>query len=219
MKLVASLTSPYARKIRVALAEKSLPFELEVDIPWLADTRVPSYNPLGKVPALVADDGELWFDSPVIAEYLDTLAGPLLLPADRVAALPVRQAEALADGITDAAVAAFLEGMRPAERHDAAAIERQLGKISRGLTALEARVAQRKGCAGEALTIADVAHNVDGIRVVKRMLECQPYDRLHIVLGMFIFLVFPFTRLVHIWSAPVFYVLRSQYQIVRRRET
>ena len=76
MKLVASLTSPYARKIRVALAEKSLPFELEVDIPWLADTRVPSYNPLGKVPALVADDGELWFDSPVIAEYLDTLAGP-----------------------------------------------------------------------------------------------------------------------------------------------
>lgn len=157
MKLVASLTSPYARKIRVALAEKNLPFELEVDIPWLADTRVPSYNPLGKVPALVADDGELWFDSPVIAEYLDTLAGPLLLPADRVAALPVRQAEALADGITDAAVAAFLEGMRPAERQDPAAIERQLGKISRGLTALEARVAQRKGCAGEALSIADIA--------------------------------------------------------------
>ena len=157
MKLVASLTSPYARKIRVALAEKSLPFELEVDIPWLADTRVPSYNPLGKVPALVADDGELWFDSPVIAEYLDTLAGPLLLPADRAAALPVRQAEALADGITDAAVAAFLEGMRPAERQDPAAIERQLGKISRGLTALEARVAQRKGCAGEALNLADIA--------------------------------------------------------------
>ncbi len=157
MKLVASLTSPYARKIRVALAEKSLPFELEVDIPWLADTRVPSYNPLGKVPALVADDGELWFDSPVIAEYLDTLAGPLLLPADRVAALPVRQAEALADGITDAAVAAFLEGMRPAERQDPAAIERQLGKIGRGLAALEARVAQRKGCAGEALSIADIA--------------------------------------------------------------
>ena len=157
MKLVASLTSPYARKIRVALAEKSLPFELEVDIPWLADTRVPSYNPLGKVPALVADDGELWFDSPVIAEYLDTLAGPALLPADRLAALPVRQAEALADGITDAAVAAFLEGMRPAERQDPASIERQLGKIHRGLAALEQRLAQRKGLGGEALTIADIA--------------------------------------------------------------
>lgn len=42
--------------------------------------------------------------------------------------------------------------------------------------------------------------------------------KLHIVLGLFIFLIFPFTRLVHVWSAPVFYVFRRQYQIVRRRE-
>lgn len=42
--------------------------------------------------------------------------------------------------------------------------------------------------------------------------------KLHLTLGMFIFLVFPFTRLVHIWSAPVFYLFRRQYQIVRRRE-
>jgi len=42
--------------------------------------------------------------------------------------------------------------------------------------------------------------------------------KLHLTLGMFIFLIFPFTRLVHAWSAPVFYVFRRQYQIVRRRE-
>lgn len=42
--------------------------------------------------------------------------------------------------------------------------------------------------------------------------------KLHLTLGMFIFIVFPFTRLVHIWSAPVFYIFRRQYQIVRRRE-
>jgi nitrate reductase gamma subunit len=42
--------------------------------------------------------------------------------------------------------------------------------------------------------------------------------KLHLTLGMFIFLVFPFTRLVHVWSAPVFYIFRRQYQIVRRRE-
>lgn len=42
--------------------------------------------------------------------------------------------------------------------------------------------------------------------------------KLHLTLGMVIFIVFPFTRLVHIWSAPVFYVFRRQYQIVRRRE-
>ena len=137
MKLVVSLTSPYARKIRIALAEKGLPFTLEVDIPWLPDTSVPSYNPLGKVPALVSDDGEVWYDSPVIALYLETLGGVPLMPAERVACLPVRQTEALADGISDAAVAVFLESRRPPEQQDAASIERQLTKIHRGLAALE----------------------------------------------------------------------------------
>jgi nitrate reductase gamma subunit len=50
------------------------------------------------------------------------------------------------------------------------------------------------------------------------LLDVHPIFKCHLVLGMFIFLVFPFTRLVHIWSAPVFYVFRRQYQIVRRRE-
>ncbi|MBL8452296.1 MAG: glutathione S-transferase [Zoogloea sp.] len=157
MKLVASLTSPYARKIRVALAEKGLPFSLEVDIPWLAETSVPDYNPLGKVPALVADDGEVWYDSPVIAEYLETLGGATLLPADRLAALPVRQTEALADGITDAAVAAFLESRRPAEQQDSASIERQITKIHRGLAALDRRLVERKGMAGASLSLGDIA--------------------------------------------------------------
>lgn len=157
MKLVASLTSPYARKIRVALAEKGLPFTLEVDIPWLPETAVPSYNPLGKVPALVADDGEVWYDSPVIALYLETLGGTPLLPAERLASLPVRQTEALADGISDAAVAAFLESHRPPEKQDQAGIERQLTKIHRGLAALEERLVQRKGFGGAAINIADIA--------------------------------------------------------------
>jgi glutathione S-transferase len=157
MKLVVSLTSPYARKIRIALAEKALPCTLEVDIPWLAETSVPDYNPLGKVPALLADDGQVWYDSPVIAEYLETLGGPALLPADRLAALPVRQTEALADGITDAAVAAFLESRRPAEQQDAASIERQLTKIRRGLAALEKRLAGRQGFGGNALSLGDIA--------------------------------------------------------------
>ncbi len=157
MKLVASLTSPYARKIRVALAEKALPFTLEVDIPWLAESAVPDYNPLGKVPALVADDGEVWYDSPVIAEYLETLGGPTLLPAERTAALPVRQTEALADGITDAAVAAFLESRRPAEQQDANAIDRQITKIHRGLAALDQRLVARKGIGGASLGLGDIA--------------------------------------------------------------
>ena len=80
MKLVASLTSPFARKIRILLAEKALPCVLEVDIPWNADTRVPQSNPLGKVPVLVLEDGSTVYDSRVIAEYLDELAEPRFIP-------------------------------------------------------------------------------------------------------------------------------------------
>ncbi|OYD55780.1 glutathione S-transferase [Thauera propionica] len=158
MKLLASLTSPYARKIRVVLAEKKLPFELVVDSPWEANTRVPTLNPLGKVPVLVADDGEAFFDSPVIVGYLETLgAEPWLLPAEPLACVRARQAEALADGITDAAVTALLESRRPDGERSAREIERQHDKIERGLVELEARVGSRRGFDGATLQIGDVA--------------------------------------------------------------
>ena len=158
MRLICSLTSPYARKIRVVLAEKALPFELVEDIPWNDSTRVPDFNPLGKVPALVADDGSIWFDSPVIAEYLDVMhPSPQMMPADRQAALPVRQSEALADGIIDAAVLAFLERSRPQELRSQANIDRQYGKIERGLNALASRLEATDGLNRGQLSIADVA--------------------------------------------------------------
>ena len=53
MKLIIARPSPYARKVRVALIEKNIPFETMVENPWLPDTRISSSNPLGKVPALV----------------------------------------------------------------------------------------------------------------------------------------------------------------------
>jgi len=157
MKLIVSLTSPYARKIRVILAEKQIPFELVVDPPWSADTHVPDYNPLGKVPALVADDGECWFDSPVIAAYLDSLWGHTFIPEEPYAALLVRQTEALADGITDAAVAAVLERNRPPEQQGSGFIPRQMEKVARGLAALEARAVAGKGLNGPDLSLGDVA--------------------------------------------------------------
>ena len=158
MKLIASLTSPYARKIRVILAEKALPFELDVDIPWNADTRVPQTNPLGKVPVLVADDGRAWFDSPVSAEYLELLgADPSVIPADRAAAVAVRQTEALADGITDAAVAAFLERQRPEAQRSEDVLARQCGKIERALSTLADRAEARDGLNGETISLGDVA--------------------------------------------------------------
>ena len=48
--------------------------------------------------------------------------------------------------------------------------------------------------------------------------DVSPIFKLHIFLGMTIFLVFPFTRLVHVWSAPIWYLGRRGYQVVRTRQ-
>lgn len=158
MKLLASLTSPYARKIRVILAEKALPFELVVDSPWEANTRIPTLNPLGKVPVLITDDGETFFDSPVIAGYLETLgAPPALLPPAALDAVRVRQTEALADGVTDAAVAALLESRRPDGERSEREMVRQHEKIERGLAELERRLGAGPWFDGEAMRLGDIA--------------------------------------------------------------
>lgn len=161
MKLFASLTSPYARKIRILLAEKRLPFELVVDSPWEANTRVPEINPLGKVPALVIEDGEIFFDSPVIAGYLETLdASPAMLPEDRLDAVRVRQIEALADGVIDATVATVLEARRPQAQRSETEVARQIDKIERSLAELERRADGRQWLHGDNIGLGDVAVGV-----------------------------------------------------------
>lgn len=158
MKLLASLTSPYARKIRILLAEKNIPFELVVDSPWETATRVPEVNPLGKVPALVLDSGEVFFDSPVIAGYIETLdAAPALLPAGGIDRVRVRQTEALADGILDAAVTAYLEGRRPEAQQSPLNLDRQYDKIQRSLAELEKRLAGKTWLDGDAMQLGDVS--------------------------------------------------------------
>jgi glutathione S-transferase len=158
MKLIASLTSPFARKVRVVLAEKRMDYELEVDIPWNADTKVPDYNPLGKVPVLLRDDGEPLYDSRVIVEYLD-MASPVghLIPEESRPRVYVRRWEALADGIAEAAATIFLERKRPADKQDPDWIVRQEQKVTRGLEAMSEELGERNWCSGEGITLADIA--------------------------------------------------------------
>lgn len=138
MKLIGSYTSPFVRKISVILLEKGITFEFINEQPYNADTGIAHYNPLGKVPALVTDEGEIWYDSPIIAEYIDLLGvEPAMLPADPKAALKVRQLEALADGIMDAGLVAVRELARPVEQQSESEQLRQREKINRGLDALE----------------------------------------------------------------------------------
>lgn len=142
MKLIGSYTSPFVRKISVILLEKNLPFEFVNEFPYQDVNGVGKYNPLGKVPVLVTDDGECWYDSPIIAQYLDQLgAAPAMVPADPKAALKMRQLEALADGVMEAAQALVREKSRPAALQSESELLRQREKVTRGLDALEAYVA------------------------------------------------------------------------------
>lgn len=145
MKLRYSPTSPYVRKVMVTAMEAGLDDRIErveTDV-WSPDTDIAEDNPLGKVPALVADDGTVFCDSPTICDYLDSLhGGPRLIPAEGPARWQALNLHALASGVMDAAVARVVESRaRPeALRYDGW-LERQKGKIGRALDSLDQQAA------------------------------------------------------------------------------
>lgn len=158
MKLIASPTSPYARKVRIALAEKKIEYTLVDDSPWSPDSTVPGLNPLGKVPVLVLDDGTTLFDSRVIVEYLDTVS-PVsrLIPEPSRQRIAVKRWEALADGVCDAAVAIILERKRPARQQSADAIGWQRQKVERGVAEFARELGDKPWCGGDSYSLADIA--------------------------------------------------------------
>lgn len=158
MKLIGSLTSPYVRKIRIVLAEKKIDYDLILDSPWAEGNKVAALNPLGKVPVLVLDDDSTLYDSRVIAEYLDTVApNNRLIPASGRERISVKRWEALADGVLDAAVAAFLESRRSDGERSPSWIERQRGKTMQALQAMSDDLGEQAWCHGNGLSLADIA--------------------------------------------------------------
>jgi glutathione S-transferase len=110
------------------------------------------------VPALVLEDGAALYDSRVIVEFLDAVS-PIarLIPSDHRERIEVRRWEALADGVLDAGGAARVERKRPTHEQNAAWIERQLAKVSRGLAAMNRDLEGRAWCAGSGFSLADIA--------------------------------------------------------------
>ena len=158
MKLIGSLTSPYVRKIRIVLAEKKIDYEFVLDSPWEAGNQAAGLNPLGKVPVLILDDDSTLYDSRVIAEYLDAVApNNRLIPASGRERISVKRWEALADGVLDAAVAAFLESRRPDGERSPSWIERQRGKVLQALPAMSDELGEQPWCHGNSLSLADIA--------------------------------------------------------------
>lgn len=159
MKLFGSLTSPFVRKVRVVMAEKKLEYELILDDVWSTSTQVPQYNPLGKVPCLVMDDGGSLFDSRVIVEYLDTLS-PVgrLLPQTSRDRTATKCWEAIADGLSDAVVAIHIEkNMRRPEHYSQDWVDRQHDKLQGALLFMDEGLSDDGFCMGVNFSLADIA--------------------------------------------------------------
>src|SRR5512135_825870 len=134
MRLIGSNTSPYVRKARLVLLEKRIPHTYVLDPPSEPNSQVTRFNPLGRIPALILDDGTCVFDSPVIADYADTLNDtPILIPRH----------DALAR----------MERIRPAEKQEPANIDLHNGAITRAVEHFAGQLGHSGWCEGNSLTL------------------------------------------------------------------
>lgn len=158
LKLISATPSPYARKVRIALAEKNIPFELITEVPWNNDTSVPLYNPLEKLPVLLLEDGGAVYESAYILEWLERkYPSPALLPAETDAYLEARRYMVLADGVCDAFLIYFFETLRAPEHQSAPWMARQRRKVEGGIAALARDIGDRDYAVGGRLTLADIS--------------------------------------------------------------
>jgi glutathione S-transferase len=140
MILRSAPASPFGRKVKLAAAILGLSDRIEVTLTDTNDASDPirQQNPLGKIPTLVMEDGMTLFDSRVIVEYLDHLAGGGKIIPNGAARFPVLRMAALADGIAEAVLLQVYEARyRPEEKRVAAWVDLQAGKVARGMAALE----------------------------------------------------------------------------------
>jgi glutathione S-transferase len=142
MVLRSATASPFGRKVRIAIALLGLQDQVKVESTDVLDAgdSIRRQNPLGKIPALLLEDGTAVYDSRVILEYLDHRAGDgRILPRDWNARLAALRLQALCDGILDASILLVYEGRwRPAEKHEAKWVAHQTDKVARAMAVLEA---------------------------------------------------------------------------------
>jgi glutathione S-transferase len=158
LQLFYSAASPFVRKCLIAANELGIADRIELlsanAHPVNRDRSIVARNPLGKVPTLITDDGVVLYDSRVICEYLNAIAGGHLIPRDGDARWYVLVEQSLADGISDAAVLARYESfIRPEAMRWDDWTAGQLAKVTGGLDELEARA----GTLGDRVDIGTIA--------------------------------------------------------------
>ena len=157
LQLISATPSPYARKVRIALAEKGIPFELLTEVPWNDTTSTPKFNPLEKLPVLILEDGSSVYESSYILQYLE-LKYPTtpMLPADVDGILAARKLEVLCDGVCDALVLTFFERMR-GEGASPEWTARQRRKIDGGVKEMARLVGKGDWAVGDRFSLGDIA--------------------------------------------------------------
>ena len=144
MILRSSPASPFGRKVKIVAGLLGLLDRMDIVTcdTGNPDDPVRKDNPLGKIPTLVTDEGQAIYDSRVIVDYLDMLAGGgKVIPVDQKARIEVLTLLALGDGLSDALLLIVYEGRyRPADKHVASWTDHQAGKVKRGMDYLENRM-------------------------------------------------------------------------------
>ncbi|WP_104017741.1 glutathione S-transferase family protein [Roseovarius nitratireducens] len=144
MILIGRYLSPFTRRVAVSLKLLGLPFERRPLTAWHDLEELRRLNPVGRVPALILDDGEMIFESSAILDEIDRIAGPdrALLPAAGPARREALRVTAVALGVMDKAAAARYERvMRPKEKVHQPWIDHNIGQVMSGLGWLEERFA------------------------------------------------------------------------------
>jgi len=157
-KLISATPSPYARKVRIALAEKGLPFELMTEVPWDHTTATPKYNPLEKLPVLIPEDGASVYESSFILQYLEwKFPETPLLPEDVDGKIAARRLEVLCDGVCDAVVLIFFERMRAEDTRSPEWQARQRRKVDGGVREMARLVGDSTYSVGDRFSLGDIA--------------------------------------------------------------
>ena len=145
MKLRWSPTSPFVRKVVVMMKEKGIEDQIkkEKSNPLSAQDRAATPSPLGQIPSLITDNGDVIYDSPVIIEYLDTVFdGPTMLPPAGEPRWKALRRQALADGMIASLVFCFVENLKKPEKRSKGLFAHNKAIVLNGVSSLQTEVSE-----------------------------------------------------------------------------
>lgn len=159
MILIGRYMSPFTRRVAVTLGMLEIEFENDPLTAWNNLDEVRRLNPVGRIPALVLEDGEVLMDSAAILDYLDELVGPdraLMPPAGQLRREAMRLTAVAVGAMEKAGQIRWEMAMRPSEKIHEPWIEHNRGQIRSALEWLENQV-EGSWMLGETLTQADIS--------------------------------------------------------------